>query len=86
MRLRVSVHVPAHSAVLCCPVAVCCRVLCVDFLCAGRCEVPREQRFAASLPLGRGSHSRTHRTRLQPPGVLVQRRSRAIWLYPPRIL
>ena len=65
-----------------CTAAVSCRVLCV---CTGRCGESRWQKAVASLPQCRDPRSRTHHTVSRPPGALVQRRSRALWPYPPRI-
>ena len=57
----------------------------VTLLCAGRCGKSRWRKTLASQPLGRDPRSRTHRTVSPPPGALVQRRSRALRLYPSRI-
>ena len=56
------------------------------FLCMGRCGVSRKRKAVASQPQGCDPRSHTHRTVSRPPGALVQRRSRALWPCPSRIL
>ena len=57
----------------------------MSFLCTGRCGASRWRKKLTSQPQGRDARSRTHRIVLYTPGALVQRRSRALRLYPSRI-
>ena len=80
-RENTCVHCAAYGAVPCTS-ALSCHVL---FLCTGRCGASRWRKKLTSQPQGRDARSRTHRTVLYTPGALVQRRSRALRLYPSRI-